>query len=144
MRLAALILCILIAGCASKSESVPTKPQGSPTPQARAEPPTIEVTSKDLFDAYEKNEVAANDAYKGKPLAITGSIEKISEDPSGEIYVILKSEKQFSFTDVQCFFPNEQKAEVMKLTKGQKVKIKCTGAGKSLNVEARDCAILTK
>jgi len=44
------------------------------------------ITSQQLYNAYEANEVAADQKYKGKILLVSGEIEDIAKDITDTIY----------------------------------------------------------
>jgi len=63
--------------------------------------PVAELTARQLLNAYDNNEVAADDAYKGKWLKISGSVESIGKDVPDIPYVSLNVDLLKS---VQLFF----------------------------------------
>ena len=83
-----------------------------------------EISAKELYTAYEQNEISADNKYKGKKLAVTGVIKDIGNDILNDSYITLKTDNLFG--SVQCFL---NKKDVAKLSKGAKVTIigKCTG-----------------
>lgn len=86
----------------------------------------IEITAVDLYEAYDSNEVSADEAYKGKKLLITGVIDNIGKDIMDDPYVSLKVDY---FQSVNCYFSKKDNKILSQLSKGQKVKIigKCRG-----------------
>lgn len=90
---------------------------------------TLPISSHNLIEAYKANEISADDKFKDKLLEVTGKIRDIKKGLLGEYYVTLKSNKQFEFKSVQCFFSKEHKKKLMKLKKNQSITIigKCTG-----------------
>ncbi|MGB1307444.1 MAG: OB-fold protein [Oceanihabitans sp.] len=100
-----------------------------------------EVTANQLYNAYNSNEIAADDKYKGKKVAVTGKISDISE-VFGAINVDLKTGDGIGWTKVSCTMKNRD--IVSKLRKGQKITIIGTCEGLTLNVsiDLEDCNIL--
>lgn len=101
----------------------------------------INVSAVDLAKAYEENEVNADKAYKGKTVLTNGTIKDIGVI-AGQTFVVLSSGKDFSVTDVQCFF--KEKSEIDKianLKKGDTVKIQGVVDGKSMNVGVNNCVL---
>ena len=100
----------------------------------------IEVSATKLFKDYEANEIAADEVYKGKKIAVTGIIGDIGNDVFNDPYVSLKID---ILQNVNCYFDDENKKIISKLRKGQKVTIIGTCRGKSLNimVSLGDCKL---
>ncbi|CAM1343228.1 OB-fold protein [Tenacibaculum aestuarii] len=100
----------------------------------------FEVTAKQLFDTYEKNEVAADEKYKNKKIAVTGIINEIGKDITNAPYVSLKVD---FLKNVTCYFSSENNKIISKLQKGQKITIAGTCKGKSLNmlVVVKNCKV---
>jgi hypothetical protein len=87
----------------------------------------IAIAAGELYAAYEKNEVSADQMYKGKILAVEGTIENIGKDIIDSIYITLETGDFLS--NVQCYFKKEDADIVANLSKGQNVTVvgKCTG-----------------
>lgn len=99
-----------------------------------------EVTANQLYQAYDANEIAADDKYKGKKLAVTGRISEISEI-LGDIHVDLKTGDGIGWTKISCNM--EDRDVVSKLRKGQKVTIigTCDGLTLNVSIDLEDCKI---
>jgi hypothetical protein len=95
-----------------------------------------EVTATKLFRDYQDNEVAADDIYKGKKLAVTGIIDDIGNDALNDSYITLKT--GYVIGSVQCYL---DKKIVAKLKKGQKVVVTGRCKGLFVNVSLKDCKI---
>ena len=100
----------------------------------------IMVSADDLVDIMDKNALAAQNAFKGKKLAITGKLGTIDSDGK---YICLDSSKTFDLTNIQCYIKTEeQKAKIMEMNKGDTltVKGKCKDVGEllgySLDIES--------
>lgn len=95
-----------------------------------------EVSAKELYTAYEQNEISADNKYKGKKLAVTGVIKDIGNDVLNNSYITLKTDNLFG--SVQCFL---NKKDVAKLSKGANVTIigKCTGLFGTVGL--KDCKL---
>lgn len=95
-----------------------------------------------LFKAFEDNEVAAEDAYKGKLVAISGKPGKIGTCPSGapEVSFYVDASR---IAAVLCQFPHDARAEVGKLKKGKPVTIfgVCRGMSMDAIVRIEGCWI---
>ncbi len=88
---------------------------------------TVAVTARELFSAYESNEVAADKQFKGKMLEVTGTISSIDSGFGDGAIVQLSTGNDFqsvsaqgddSFTDVAAT-----------LSKGQQITMICKGDG---------------
>jgi hypothetical protein len=88
-------------------------------------PLPLEVSAADLFAAYEANEVAADNQYKGKLLAVTGTVAGINKDFTDEVYVEIGTSNQFMSIQARGIDP----AVAAGLQKGTKVTVVCEGAG---------------
>lgn len=99
----------------------------------------FEITPKELYAAYEANEVAADEKYKGKTIAITGSISDIKKDILDHPYVSFHTDYLKSVT---CYFPDDSSKDIAELEKDQKITIigKCRGLS-LMNVVIKDCKI---
>jgi tRNA_anti-like len=101
--------------------------------------PAISVSAADLISSYEANEVAADNSYKGKMLAVTGKIETIGKDLVNTSYVTLSSGKRYGIASVQCMFNRE--GGLGTLGKGQTVTLIGRCDGKLMNVLLKECVI---
>ena len=100
----------------------------------------IVITPADLFAAYDSNEVAADNKYKGKMLKITGTIKDIGKDILDDAYITLDCGELI--VSVQCYFKSNQLDAVAELAKDQTITIVGTCRGQSMNVLIKDCVIL--
>lgn len=111
----------------------------------------INITAKDLGNAYVENEVAADKAYKDTYLAVTGTISNIGLDVLGKPYVILKANgSDWSFIwddnalerpDLQCSFPKSESDAVALLKKDSVVTLKGKCVGKLIYIQLNDCTV---
>lgn len=149
-----LVLGLFVLGCANSGNlpqrgnasnvnvaASPTTPGQAASAQANASAAggAISVNADDLFKQYETNEVAADAKYKGKTLAVTGTIDKIGKDILNTPYVSLKSRNPIM--GVQCMFGEDQSAALAQLSPGKKITVAGSCEGKMGNVILRDCSI---
>ncbi|WGS47078.1 OB-fold putative lipoprotein [Burkholderia sp. JSH-S8] len=98
----------------------------------------VSVTAGALFTAYEKNEVAADQKYKGKTLSVSGTIQSIDKDAFDNIVVKLRSSNEFM--PVNAYLSKEHEALAASLEKGNKVTWTCAGDGRLIGSPMlRDC-----
>jgi hypothetical protein len=103
-----------------------------PTPQ----PPVASLTAKELYAAYMENEVAADVAYKGKVLEVTGKVIATASSAIGP-YALLDNGRPAS--SVQCFFPESLAPQVAALHKGDTITVHSIGDGMMWNVFLKQC-----
>lgn len=106
-------------------------------------PAAVGIAAPDLWQAYSDNEVNADNLYKNKLLAVTGTITDIGKDVvTGYPCVSLNSGSEYSLYPVQCFFTaNDESSEVLAaLTNGQEITIYGTCDGTPItSVQLSDC-----
>ena len=99
----------------------------------------FETTPEDLYASYRENEVAADEKFKNKKVAITGTISDIGKDITNRPYISFKVEFLESVT---CYFSKENISAIAKLSKGDEVIIVGECEGLILkNVVLSDCKI---
>lgn len=99
----------------------------------------FEIIAAVLYAGYRNNEVAADEKFKGKKLAITGTISDIGKDIADQPYISFRVD---DFESVTCYFDNENVKAISKLSKGEKITVvgKCGGLILT-NVVIRDCQL---
>ena len=95
-------------------------PPDEPAAEAR---PVMEVTAEEVRAAYEANEVAAQAAYDGKDLRITGTIHRIMLDVANEPLVELATARPYD--TVLLNFDDEFAAKTAALRKGREFTATC-------------------
>jgi hypothetical protein len=141
--------CILLGaiGSASNRNREPTtttpSPKATTIPTTKAPPaPPIKVTAAELTADYQANEVAADERWKGKSVAITGVVAGTKKDFMDDIYVILGSGARFETHHVQAFLGKKEKAKAAQLSTGSKATLTCRIDGMIImSVMAKNCVI---
>lgn len=82
------------------------------------------VTAMELWQAYEQNEAAAQQAYGNRPLRITGKVKSIQLGFSDEPYVVMETGNMFQ--SVQLHFADPSDGSIASLRKGDVVSAICT------------------
>lgn len=101
----------------------------------------IIVSAVDLAKEYEENEVRADKNYKGKMVEVKGTISSIGVS-FNQTYVVLSSEKEFSLTDIQCFFNDDSEIDkIADLNEGDIITVRGKVSGKSMNVGVDKCIL---
>lgn len=100
----------------------------------------IDVTADALEAAYETNEIAADDRYKGLVLRVSGVADSIDKDVLDHPVVYLRSKR--ALLGVRCAFDDQHKAALSGIRKGQKVTLRGRGDGYLLGSPTmRDCML---
>jgi hypothetical protein len=97
----------------------------APPPPPSNEPLPV-VSIRELWSAYENNEMRADAAFKGKRFIVEGKVDQVSKDVFGNVVVHLRGPNQF--IPVYARLADERLA--MELDKGMPVRWACTGGGK--------------
>jgi hypothetical protein len=110
---------------------------------------TVQVVSEQLFkwvrnthDDYQKNEVAADEKYKGKHLAVFGLITSIEKDALDHMIVKIKAGNGL-VEDVVAQMRESEKPKVVRLEKNKKVYVLCDGAGMVMQTPMLDNCTIT-
>jgi len=99
----------------------------------------IEISAKELYRAYDSNQVLADENYKGKKLGITGVVSDIGKDILENPYVTLSADY---LDNVNCYFDDDNIKIISKLRKGQKITIIGNCSGRTLtDVVIQDCKV---
>lgn len=94
-----------------------------------------------LWKAFDENEVAAEDAYKGKPVIVKGVISAITTDVAGRPVVSFQADKT-GLATVNCVFSKDARATIAVLKKGQTVLIPGVCDGMLMRqVFVKDCIV---
>jgi len=100
----------------------------------------FEITPEKLYSDYEVNEVAADEKYKGKTVALTGTISNIGKDVLDKPYISFEKDYLKSVT---CYFSGNDVKQIARLEKGQTIIITGNCRGLTLtNVVMMDCKIV--
>ena len=101
-----------------------------------------DITPGDLLNAYEANQVAADELYKDQNLRLTGVVLEIGNDSSNRAYITFESSDTYNITTVQCYFSDSAQIEKLSsLTKGDTITVLGVCGGKFANVFLNDCII---
>ena len=121
-------------------DTPPSGTNNSGTTTTAPEKQTIKVSAKDLYQAYEENEVAADRKYGNQLVEITGTVDNIGTDVIGRVYITFPTGK--TLKSVQCYFEDDEAIDgVASIAKGQTVTVVGTCGGFTLNVSVKDCII---
>ncbi len=99
--------------------------------------PVYSVTASILYGEYSANEVAADNKYKDRVIAVSGIIQNIGKDVLDNPYIVVGGHGILD--GVQCTFPPNPNSPVASVHKGQSVTVKGKVAGKMGNVLLNEC-----
>ncbi len=98
----------------------------------------VAVTTTQLFDAYQDNEVQADMQYKGKKLLVTGKVDKVSKDVLDKPFVSLSTSNMF----MSVLAYGMPESSVASLRKGMSLTLMCQGGGMTIGSPMlHDCSI---
>ncbi len=100
---------------------------------------SVRVTADAIYRAYKANEVAADNKYKGKVIAVSGIVDSIGKGFTGGPYISLKTSSPI--LGVRCYFAKSHLGELAKIKKNTEVTLKCVGGGKIMSPILRGCLI---
>lgn len=99
------------------------------------------ISTATLDGEYEKNQVAADEKYKDKVIAVSGVIDRI-ENRSGIGLTIYLASGNLHDNHIHCFFTDSEKESLANLSKGDSICVKGMCDGLTLGaVFLRGCVI---
>lgn len=90
-----------------------------------------------LLGEYKRNEISADEEFKGRRVRTTGSILRVAKDMSDRPYLTVGNGSQFEIPVAQCFLSDSRSA--VSLSPGQRVTISGKVTGKLVNVLLENC-----
>lgn len=120
------------AGATSSSASVADTQESVPQKEV------FTTSARQLFKAYEENEVATDENMKGKLIAVKGVVQSIDKDFTDSIIIGLQTDNQFMPARMEM--ENSEKATAVALKKGQQVTVICKKMIRVMGAPSgRDC-----
>lgn len=102
----------------------------------------IDITSTELIDAYNENQVKCKQMYDGKMIKATGKVDSIGTDIMGTTYVCLGHDTEFTFVGVQCYAKDEDTInEIAELKEGDIITVSGKGECGSLSFSIKNSKI---
>jgi hypothetical protein len=129
--LALLAALAVAAGCNKPKATTPEEPIK----------PVATLTVEELLGEYQKNEIGADQKYKGKPIEVSGTVAGVKKAPLLGYFIGLGSPQEGDSYDVMCFLDSSAEADAGKLKAGDKVKImgRCDGKAGGLQLKMSKC-----
>lgn len=102
-----------------------------------------EVTSTELIDSYNDNQVKCKQTYDGKMLKVTGKVQSVGTDIMGNTYVCLGHDTDFTFVGVQCYAKDDDTInQIAELKEGERITVCGKGECGSLAFSLKDTKIM--
>jgi hypothetical protein len=109
---------------------------------AHRETPRL-VSASELYKDYYRNEVEADTLYNGKLLRVTGEVQEIAGNFTGEPYLLLRTTSS-NWDRVRSNLRSSEKSKSSELAPGEIVTIECRGNGFVLgSPQLNDCKIIS-
>lgn len=125
-------------GVAAMASARPSAKATAVEPAAAPEP-AMAITADELYAAYDSNEVAADQRFKGRLVQVSGVVESVDSGISDEPIVSLAA-GDYGIGSVYAYGLESNVAAT--LSKGQGVSLSCTANGELLGTPAlRDCSL---
>ena len=102
----------------------------------------IDITIEELIDAYQQDDVSADERYNDQMLALSGVIAMVSiKDGRDFQYVTLAGEDQNIFRSIKCVFNQDKAAQLSGLERGQELVIAGKFRGSLTSMSLVNCFI---
>jgi hypothetical protein len=102
--------------------------------------PPLQVNAETLFSAYKRNEIAADELYKGRILEVEGRVSQIRKDFTGAAILELVTENRFETVDAHL--KEDSVSFAGTLSPGFYVTVLCRGNGMIVGSPMlKDCSI---
>lgn len=106
---------------------------------ARSKYERIGITSTELIDAWNDNQVKCKKEYDGKKLEVTGTVQSIGTDIMDSTYVCLGHDTDFTFVGIQCYTKDENMIDkIAELKEGDLISVVGKGECGSLSFSIKD------
>jgi len=92
-------------------------------------------TARDYESAYDANEIAADNAFKGKTILLSGTIDSIDKDFTDAGYITLQGS---GLMGVHAQLNQDVMSEAASFHRGQQVNFVCQGSGKVVTIAGLD------
>lgn len=133
----AVLVVAMVATKPEKKPAVPYDPAPTAAELARHKAATagnstysdvLTTTIEDMASDYDANTVAADAKYKGRRVSLTATVGDISTDVANNAFLMLRGQSPGSPT-VRAVLHDSQRQTAANLSRGQTVKVDCTGDG---------------
>lgn len=134
-------LCVSIVLLIGMSESLsPSTTTENDNSVMEVQEPTIDTTAVNIFNAYSRNEIAADQEYRGRKIRVAGIVSRISSTYDNTAQVSLETDNQFM--SVNTSGDRSFDAKAAHLNKGQNIRMTCIGAGEVIGMPVLDNCVI--
>ena len=98
----------------------------------------IQITARDIYLEYQRNEVGADIKYQGKLLKVNGTITDIGKDLFDNPYIQFMGQ----YAGVRCNAKDSELQKIGELSKGDFITVQGKGDGFIIDVDIKDCIII--
>lgn len=143
-----LIFALFVSDGASTTDSQETLKQEKNEAEATAQPTQIEdeylkITSTELIDSYNSNQVKCKNTYDGVKLEITGTVSSVGTDILNDVYVCLGHDTEYTFVGIQCYAKDkETESKIAELLEGDVITVRGIGDCGSLTFSVNKAVIV--
>jgi len=100
------------------------------------------ISAVELSKAYEENEVAADEKYKGKMIETTGKIAGIDNGVTDKDLIVKLSDGKYDMRTTYCYMNASEKDKVIAFKKGQQVTLIGKGSSATLGSPVlKECTV---
>lgn len=132
------IVIIVLRSCAN-SDTTNSHQSNTNDDELRNIEPEYFLNARELVNAYDENEISADNKYEDVWVIIDGKIRKIGKDILGKPYIILRG--YYTTDGVQCMFEDE--SQLVNLKKEDNVRVKGRISGLSIGtIIVRKCSLI--
>jgi hypothetical protein len=100
----------------------------------------VQMSARDLYAAYDADESAANEAYLGKIIEVTGVVQQIENGDSGAATLVLDTGAALG--SVLCRMDQQKGDDLSHLQAGQQIQVRGECVGKLIDVEFTRCILI--
>jgi len=112
-------------------------------PEQEPEPADMELTVGEILEAYEENDVAADEKFMNKILRVTGKVSLVDvKDKLAIHYIRLTGGGGDPWQNLQCMFDKKYSSLLEQLEKGQTVTVQGIYRGSVIAIRMVDCVLV--
>lgn len=93
-------------------------------------------SASDIAQAYKDNEFTADQKYKGKQFIVTGTVDKIGTGAFNSVHIDLDSD---DYLGIRLELKNDHRSYAGEVSKGDSVRMACTGDGNIFMPQLKNC-----
>ena len=114
-----------------------------PEPEPEPEEPDIKLDIKELIEAYDEDDVAADERFFGKILRVTGVVSMIDiKERLDTHYIRITDGSRNCLQSLQCIFDKKHANRLRELEKGQKVTVQGRYNGSVIAIRIVECVLI--